>query len=37
VLALVWSATQSPALRELLLHARAAFALPRPDPVLPGP
>jgi DNA-binding transcriptional LysR family regulator len=37
VLALVWSARQSPALRELLLHARVAFAEPRPDPALPGP
>jgi len=37
VLALVWSATPSPALRELLLHGRAAFADPRPGQVLPGP
>src|SRR5450759_3527240 len=37
VLALVWSARQSPALQELLRHARVAFAEPRPDPALPGP
>ena len=30
VLALIWTTTKSPALRELLLHSRRAFAYPRP-------
>jgi DNA-binding transcriptional LysR family regulator len=31
VLALIWKTTQSPALRELLLHSRRAFANPQPS------
>jgi len=30
VLALIWATTKSPALRELLLHSRRAFAYPKP-------
>ena len=39
ILALVWRPEPSPALRELLVHARAAFAMPRgePDAVTPVP
>jgi DNA-binding transcriptional LysR family regulator len=36
VLALIWTATRSPALRELLRHAHAAFANPLPRQVLPA-
>jgi len=34
VLALIWTTTKSPALRELLLHSRQAFTIPRPSQVL---
>jgi DNA-binding transcriptional LysR family regulator len=34
VLAIIWGATHSPALRELILHSRRAFAHPQPSPVL---
>jgi DNA-binding transcriptional LysR family regulator len=33
VLALIWATTKSPALRELLLHSRRAFAYPKPGQV----
>jgi hypothetical protein len=36
VLALIWTTTHSPALRELLLHSRQAFTNPQPSQVLPA-
>ena len=36
VLALIWTATKSPALRRLLHHSRQAFTSPQPGQALPA-